>query len=309
MTGSESTPARRHVLKGAAWAAPVALAATAAPAIAASFERTYTAPRPALTSAQASDTTWTVPTGVTRVRVQVEGAGGGGIDQSQGGAGARVSGEIAVTPGQPLRLIVGAGGSRQRTSATAIVGGGGYGKGGDSPAFPSTGTTNRSRGGSGGGASAILLGNTPVIVAGGGGGGGGSATSGAFTGMQARGGNALASGSDGTATANDSTTNVLARGGRAGTNGTAGTGGPAGTVAVASGTTENARNLVVGNSGGAGFNAAGGNGVQSAMNRPGFVRGSQVPRRRVPVRGGCDGRCPRARRAGSCRSRREVAGD
>lgn len=45
------------------------------------------------------------------------------------------------------------------------------------------------------------------------------------------------------------------------------------------------------------------------VNRPGFVRGSQVPRRRVPVRGGCDGRCPRARRAGSCRSRREVAGD
>ena len=34
------------------------------------------------------------------------------------------------------------------------------------------------------------------------------------------------------------------------------------------------------------------------MNRPGFVRGSQVPRRRVPVRGGCDDRCPRARRAG-----------
>src|SRR5699024_10017611 len=27
-----------------------------------------------------------------------------------------------------------------------------------------------------------------------------------------------------------------------------------------------------------------------SVNRPGFVRGSQVPRRRVPVRGGCDGR-------------------
>ncbi|MGP5197573.1 AAA family ATPase [Brachybacterium alimentarium] len=44
------------------------------------------------------------------------------------------------------------------------------------------------------------------------------------------------------------------------------------------------------------------------VNRPGFVRGSQVPRRRVPVRGGCDGRCPRARRAGSFRSRRADAG-
>lgn len=44
------------------------------------------------------------------------------------------------------------------------------------------------------------------------------------------------------------------------------------------------------------------------LNRPGFVRGSQVPRRRVPVRGGCDGRSPRVRRAGSCRSRRAVAG-
>ena len=45
------------------------------------------------------------------------------------------------------------------------------------------------------------------------------------------------------------------------------------------------------------------------MNRPEFTRGSQVPSRRVPMRGDCDGRCPRARRAGSCRSRREVAGD
>lgn len=47
---------------------------------------------------------------------------------------------------------------------------------------------------------------------------------------------------------------------------------------------------------------------QAKVNRPGFVRGSQVPRRRVPVRGGCDGRSPRVRRAGSCRSRRAVAG-
>ena len=51
------------------------------------------------------------------------------------------------------------------------------------------------------------------------------------------------------------------------------------------------------------------NPISGKVNRPGFVRGSQVPRRRVPVRGGCDDRCPRARRAGSCRSRREVAGD
>lgn len=50
-------------------------------------------------------------------------------------------------------------------------------------------------------------------------------------------------------------------------------------------------------------------GSQGSMNRPGFVRGSQVPRRRVPVRGGCDGRRPRARRAESCRSRRADAGD
>src|SRR5699024_9436335 len=40
-------------------------------------------------------------------------------------------------------------------------------------------------------------------------------------------------------------------------------------------------------------------GGAAMVNRPGFVRGSQVPRRRVPVRGGCDSKCPRARRAGS----------
>src|SRR5690606_16889155 len=36
---------------------------------------------------------------------------------------------------------------------------------------------------------------------------------------------------------------------------------------------------------------------QSRVNRPGFVRGSQVPRRRSPARSGGDGRCLRARRA------------
>src|SRR5699024_9397051 len=45
-----------------------------------------------------------------------------------------------------------------------------------------------------------------------------------------------------------------------------------------------------------------------ALNRPGFVRGSQVPRRRVPARSGGDGSSLRARRAGSCRSRRGVVG-
>ena len=44
------------------------------------------------------------------------------------------------------------------------------------------------------------------------------------------------------------------------------------------------------------------------LNRPGFVRGSQVPRRWVPARSGGDGSSLRARRAGSCRSRRGVVG-
>ncbi|GAA4383878.1 hypothetical protein GCM10023167_03880 [Brevibacterium pityocampae] len=44
------------------------------------------------------------------------------------------------------------------------------------------------------------------------------------------------------------------------------------------------------------------------VNRPGFVRGLQVPCRRSPARSGGDGRCPRARRVGSCRSRRGDVG-
>ncbi|WP_267892106.1 cytochrome c biogenesis protein ResB [Brevibacterium sp.] len=44
------------------------------------------------------------------------------------------------------------------------------------------------------------------------------------------------------------------------------------------------------------------------VNRPGSVRGLQVPCRRSPARSGGDGRCPRARRVGSCRSRRGDVG-
>lgn len=62
--------------------------------------------------------TYTVPAGVTNVRVQVWGAGGGGGSRSDsngaaggGGGGAYSFSELAVTPGQTLNIVVGSGGS------------------------------------------------------------------------------------------------------------------------------------------------------------------------------------------------------
>lgn len=137
MTNPGLTPARRKLLRGAAWAAPAALVTATAPAIAASpFTRTFAANRPSATSATAVTTRWTVPAGVTRIRVDVVGAGGGGGPQSQGGSGARITGELSVAPGQTVEMIAGAGGSRDPANDAAVAGGGGHGAGGNSPAYP-----------------------------------------------------------------------------------------------------------------------------------------------------------------------------
>jgi hypothetical protein len=93
---------------------------------------------------------YVVPAAVRNVLVFLWGAGGG-IGLVNGGGGAYVTGMLPVTPGETLRLIVGAGGHRNVSSdATGGNGIGFY---------------------YGGGRSAIQRSNTDIVVAGAGGGG------------------------------------------------------------------------------------------------------------------------------------------
>jgi len=130
-----------------------------------------------------------VPAGVTSITVTVSGAQGGdgsgctiGGDPfcgtpGVGGNGATVTGTVAVTPGETLRVFTGGAGvdatpANDTTGDPSVGGDGGFGLG-------HGGAGNESvvvgAGGGGGGASAILRGTTPIAVAAGGGGGGGSA--------------------------------------------------------------------------------------------------------------------------------------
>ncbi|HEX2901715.1 MAG TPA: glycine-rich protein, partial [Bacteroidia bacterium] len=113
--------------------------------------------------------TFTVPSGVTSLTVDLRGAkGGDGFPvMSAGGLGGRVTGTITVTPGQVLQINVGGVGA----NATATVGGaGGFNGGGQGGIY-----SGSYGGGGGGGGSDIrstpyALGNR-LAVAGGGGGG------------------------------------------------------------------------------------------------------------------------------------------
>jgi hypothetical protein len=113
--------------------------------------------------------TWTVPAGVHLLRVQaVGGAGGTSGEYQKAGAGADITGTLAVTPGEVLTVGVGGPGSGVYNN---VVGGwgmtvgscnysGGTGIGGDV-----------SIAASGGGATVIVGANgNPIVIAGGGGG-------------------------------------------------------------------------------------------------------------------------------------------
>lgn len=185
---------RRTLAKGAAWAAPVVVASAAVPAYAASQEPCSTGGSFVATAPSdenGATTTWTVPAGVTSICFDVLGAAGGGYDAgSAGGAGARVTGVLPVSPGDQLTLVVGSGGVSEKASwarafgSAPATGGKGYGDGGDaaaavtSDANVTTGTNVfiQRFGGSGGAGSAILLNGQPVVIAGGGGGGGNAPT-------------------------------------------------------------------------------------------------------------------------------------
>ena len=125
--------------------------------------------------------TFTIPAGITTVDLNVisGGGGGGGSDSSPGAAGrsgARISGTLAVSPGQILTISIGTGGIGGASDQGSAPGGRagintlGYGGGTGSAAGP---TPLSGAGGGGGGASVILLNGSPVVVAAGGGGGGG----------------------------------------------------------------------------------------------------------------------------------------
>jgi hypothetical protein len=114
---------------------------------------------------------FTVPTGVTTLDIDIAGASGGASwpvnTISQGGLGGRVTGSIAVTPGQVLRIYVGGVGE---DGAMNVPGAGGFNGGAVGENFGSS----RSGGGGGGGSdireSPYALANRLVCAGAGGGG-------------------------------------------------------------------------------------------------------------------------------------------
>ncbi|GAB5389644.1 MAG: hypothetical protein Alpg2KO_26120 [Alphaproteobacteria bacterium] len=118
-----------------------------------------------------ADQSFMIPAGCTRVAVAIWGAGGGGGGCTQGsthstfsgGAGGYTTGELVVTPGETLNMVVGGGGASGDGSGND----GGYGGGGNGVEFA----------GGGGGYSGLFRGTVgsqvnALLVAGGGGGGG-----------------------------------------------------------------------------------------------------------------------------------------
>ncbi|WP_369632073.1 MULTISPECIES: hypothetical protein [unclassified Variovorax] len=158
--------------------------------------------------------TFTVPAGVSSVRVTMWGAGGGGStaaggNSANGGAGGFADGTVSVTPGTAMAVTVGQGGQNGGTGAT-------YGRGGGGGNGANAGVA----GSSGGGMSALWNGGTEFsaaaarLIAGGGGGsafwtdvgspvpgGGGGTNGGSSTGTGGRGGTQAAGGVRGTPSA------------------------------------------------------------------------------------------------------------
>lgn len=154
-----------------------------------------------------SSQSWTVPPNVTSVSVTVTGAdgGNGGNDGGSGlgaagGPGGRVTGSLAVTPGETLTIYVGGAGGNGSSSVSNTGGGaagnsgGGYGGGAGGNAG---GSGSSGGGGGGGGASAILRGGTVLAVAGGAGGGGGGGNTSPTAGTVGTTGNLRSSGTAG----------------------------------------------------------------------------------------------------------------
>jgi hypothetical protein len=123
--------------------------------------------------------TFTVPSGFeANVTVHLWGAGGnGGYYGSKGGGGGYAKGNVMLTAGATVSILVGgAGGSGPRDGQG--VGGNGKnlfngGSSGVAAPVPRNDDQNYGAGGGGGAASAIIVNSIPMLVAAGGGGGGG----------------------------------------------------------------------------------------------------------------------------------------
>ncbi|MCB0401653.1 MAG: T9SS type A sorting domain-containing protein [Flavobacteriales bacterium] len=189
--------------------------------------------------------THTVPAAFTCVDVVVQGAQGGGTN---GGLGARVTGQLSVTPGQVLRVYVGC-----RPAGTgAGYNGGGIGRSATSAGDPSYG---------GGGGSDIrvspyALANRVVVAGGGGGQGGGTEDALGGSGGCATGGTGAApfgvGGEGGTQTAGGLGGPPWISSGNYGSNGSLGAGG--------AGATDPCYNNSPGGGGGGGYYGGGGGG-------------------------------------------------
>jgi hypothetical protein len=117
--------------------------------------------------------TYSIPSGITAIRVMMWGAGGGGGQAggwsygAPGGAGGYATGIVTVTPTANVYVVVGGNGATNAT--TSAYGGGG----------PVVGGGDNHYGGSGGGYSGLFSGTSltqanAIMIAGGGGGGGSS---------------------------------------------------------------------------------------------------------------------------------------
>jgi hypothetical protein len=199
---------------------------------------------------------FTVPSGVHLLHVvAVGGHGAGGAAGTQGGAGASVTTDLPVTPGETLYVLVGGNG------ANGGFNGGGAGGAGESP------------GGAGGGASDVRtdpltasgsLSSRLIVAAGGGGGGGWGGGSGGAAG--AAGSNSFGSGIDGGQAGGQA---VGGNGGSGAYGGGAGTAGSFG----AGGSGDNAAGAGGGGGGGY-YGGGGGGGGNGSPPEPGSITGA-----------------------------------
>ncbi|MDG6110239.1 fibronectin type III domain-containing protein [Dactylosporangium aurantiacum] len=207
-----------------------------APAHAASGTARTTESAPAAFTTVGADT-YVVPAGVTQIDVVVVGGRGGNVSPATGGLGAKVSGRLAVTPGETLDVFVGGDGVQAYYTGTqtgshtlpgTAGGAGGGGAGGSGRMIVAGIYSYFSAGAGGGGASRISRSGTDLVVAGGGGGASGSSgPNGAITNGSNGGaaGTGSGDGQDGAAASNGSTTAVAGAGGVSGGNGGAAPGG------------------------------------------------------------------------------------
>jgi hypothetical protein len=108
----------------AAAAVAVAMAIVSAAALGAASPAFAVSPVAIQFTSTGAVQTWSVPTGVTKITVDLAG-GQGGASYGGGGVGAELTGTLSVTPGSTLNIVVGGYGSNGREYSLGAGGGGG----------------------------------------------------------------------------------------------------------------------------------------------------------------------------------------